>query len=75
MQRLVELSKQYLPHLSCGLSDSRVQLHIDDGAEFVTEHKQKFDVIITDPSDYFGKDRERVREKERVKKKKSENSG
>ena len=51
---MVELSKQYLPQLSCGLSDSRVHVHYQDGAEFMAQHRNKFDVIITDSSDPVG---------------------
>ena len=54
LQRVVELSKQYLPQLSCGLSDSRVHVHYQDGAEFMAQHRNKFDVIITDSSDPVG---------------------
>ncbi|CAI8037195.1 Spermidine synthase, partial [Geodia barretti] len=53
-QRVVELSKQYLPQLSCGFSDSRVAVHYQDGAEFMTQHPSQFDVIITDSSDPIG---------------------
>ena len=60
---MVELSKQYLSHLSCGLSDPRVQLHIQDGEMFVAQCKQMFDVIITDPSDDLGENRERQGER------------
>lgn len=55
LQRVVELSKQYLPQLSCGFSDSRVHVHYQDGAEFMAQHRNKFDVIITDSSDPVGK--------------------
>ena len=53
---MVEISKQYLPQQSCGFSDPRVQVHIQDGEEFVAQHKQKFDVIITDSSDPVGEE-------------------
>ena len=46
---------QYLPQLSCGFSDSRVHVHYLDGAEFMAQHRNKFDVIITDSSDPVGK--------------------
>ena len=56
LQRVVELSKRYLTQLSCGLSDPRVKVHIQDGAEFVAQHRDKFDVIITDSPDDKGED-------------------
>ena len=55
-QRVVELSKQYLPQLSCGFSDARVKVHYRDGAEFMAEHSNEFDIIITDSSDPIGRD-------------------
>ena len=57
MQRVVELSKEYLPQFSCGFSDTRVSVHCEDGAEFMTRHKNKFDVIITDSSDPIGREK------------------
>jgi len=60
---VVEISKQYLPQLSSGFSDPRVQVHIQDGQGFITKNKQKFDVIITDSPDSLyenGNERERV---------------
>ena len=54
-QRVIELSKQHLPHMAMGYSDPRVHVHVQDGAEFMLHHKDKFDVIITDSSDPIGK--------------------
>ena len=51
---MIEISKQYLPQLSCGFSDSRVQVHVQDGKEFMVQYNQEFDVIITDSSDPVG---------------------
>ena len=47
-------SKKYLPSLSCGYDDPRVRVEIADGAEFLKNHKDSFDVIITDSSDPIG---------------------
>jgi len=49
--------------VSSGLSDPRVKIHIQDGIEFVAQHTQEFDVIITDSPDSIyenGNERERV---------------
>ena len=61
---MIEISKQYLPQLSSGFSDPRVQVHIQDGAEFMVHHKQTFDVIITDSSDPIGEEGNQRREGE-----------
>lgn len=47
-------SKQYFPMLSSGFYDPRVTVHITDGAQFMEEHEDYFDVIITDSSDPIG---------------------
>lgn len=53
-ERVVELSKKYLPEISCGLSDPRTEVFIGDGIKYVLEHKNEFDVIIVDSTDPFG---------------------
>jgi len=46
---LVYACKRYLPEWSCGaFDDPRVELHIDDGREWLTRCKDKFDVVIVD---------------------------
>lgn len=52
--RVVELSKQYLPWMACGFNNPKLQLHIGDGFEFLKTHCEEFDVIITDSSDPVG---------------------
>lgn len=51
---MIEVSKEYLPTMAVGYKDPRVKVHIQDGAEFLLDHKQSFDVIITDSSDCVG---------------------
>jgi spermidine synthase len=52
---VVDLSKQYLPTLSNGaFDDPRLELVIADGAEFVKNTKERFDVIICDSTDPIG---------------------
>ncbi len=53
-QRVIELSKQYLPHMGVGYSNPKVHVHIQDGAEFMKANQDSFDVIITDSSDPIG---------------------
>lgn len=52
--RVVELSKKYLPEISCCLDDPRAEVFIGDGIKYVLEHKNEFDVIIVDSTDPFG---------------------
>ena len=51
---VIDVSKKYLPSLSCGYDDKRVTVHVMDGSKFMDEHQDSFDVIITDSSDPVG---------------------
>jgi len=51
---VVEYSKKYLPSLAKGYDDPRVTVHIMDGAKFMDDNQNRFDVIITDSSDPIG---------------------
>ena len=53
-RRVCDVSKQFLPNLSCGLEDPRVDTHYADGALWLREHKGIYDVIIVDSSDPIG---------------------
>ncbi len=52
--RVVEISKQYLPEISCALDDSRVEVCVTDGIKYVQDHKNEFDVIMVDSTDPVG---------------------
>lgn len=39
-----------------GFNSPKLDLHIGDGIQFLQEHRNKFDVIITDSADPIGKD-------------------
>lgn len=52
--RVVEVSKQFLPEISCALGDKRVEVNIADGIKYVNEHKNEFDVIMVDSTDPVG---------------------
>jgi len=51
---VIDVSKKYLPNLSKGYDDPRVKVRVMDGAKFMDENKDSFDVIITDSSDPIG---------------------
>lgn len=52
--RVVEVCKEYLPEISCALSDKRAEVNIADGIKYVHEHKNEFDVIMVDSTDPVG---------------------
>ncbi len=51
---VVEFAKEYLPSISCGLKDERVNLVFGDGREFVRDKEDTYDLIIVDCSDPVG---------------------
>ncbi len=57
-ERVIEVSKQFFPECTSGLSDSRVKILPQDGIQYVKDCKangEKFDIIIvdsTDPEDF-----------------------
>lgn len=53
-RRVVETSKQYLPEIACGLDDPKVEVLYEDGIKYVENHKNEFDIIITDSTDPIG---------------------
>lgn len=54
-QSVVDMCRTYLPHHSNGAyDDPRVKLVIDDGAQFVANCGEEFDVIISDCTDPVG---------------------
>lgn len=52
--KVIEVSKKYLPFMAVGFNSEKLTLHVGDGFEFMKNHKQEFDVIITDSSDPVG---------------------
>ncbi len=53
-REVVEFAKEYLPSISCGLEDERVNLVFGDGREFVRDKEGTYDLIIVDCSDPVG---------------------
>jgi spermidine synthase len=52
---VVDMSREHLPSLSAGaFDDPRLDLVITDGARYVAETDQRFDVIIVDSTDPIG---------------------
>lgn len=51
---VVAAAKEYLPEISCGLTDPRVSIHHTDGIKFIADHEAEYDIIIIDSSDPVG---------------------
>lgn len=52
--KVVEISKKFLPTISCALDDPRVEVLIEDGIRYVKNHKNQFDIILIDSTDPVG---------------------
>jgi len=52
--KVIEVSKKYLPFMAKGFESSKLTLRVGDGFEFMGNHENEFDVIITDSSDPIG---------------------
>jgi spermidine synthase len=53
-EAVVNVSRKYLPEISCALDDERVEINICDGIKYVSDHKNEFDVILVDSTDPVG---------------------
>ncbi|XP_015905676.2 spermidine synthase [Parasteatoda tepidariorum] len=53
-ERVIEVSKEFLPFMAKGFDSPKATIYVGDGAEFVRNHPGEFDVIITDSSDPIG---------------------
>ncbi|XP_072970652.1 spermidine synthase 1 [Typha angustifolia] len=52
---VVDVSKQYFPHVAVGFEDPRVTLHIGDGVAFLKDTPEgTYDAVIVDSSDPIG---------------------
>ena len=49
-----EVSKLYFKNLSLSFNDSRLNLHFEDGAEFVKNARENYDLIVIDSTDPVG---------------------
>jgi spermidine synthase len=52
---VIDVSKKYLPNMAQEFANSKVTVIICDGCEYLKQHTNEFDVIITDSSDPDGK--------------------
>jgi spermidine synthase len=53
-EAVIKASRDFLPGLARGFDDPRVEVHVADGARFVADHPNTYDVIMVDSSDPVG---------------------
>jgi spermidine synthase len=52
--KVIEVSKQFFPSLSCSFSDKRANVMPMDGAKHIRETKTRYDIVIIDSTDPVG---------------------
>jgi len=62
-KEVVDVSKKFFPTVSSQLENQKVEIVYDDGFKFLDNHKNSFDIIITDSSDPVGPGVELFKEK------------
>ena len=53
-EKVVAVSRQYLPFTAGKLNDPRLSIHYQDGHQYVGQCENKYDLIIIDSTDPFG---------------------
>ena len=51
---VINAAKKYLPEISVGLDDPKVEIRVEDGIRHIAESKGKYDIIIVDSTDPVG---------------------
>lgn len=51
---VIDVCKQYLPSIACGLDDPRVTIEVGDGFAYVNKAQAEFDLVIVDSTDPVG---------------------
>ncbi len=52
--KVVDVCKKHFPALSCSFDDPRTEVFYEDGAEFIKQRKNFYQIIIVDSSDPIG---------------------
>lgn len=54
-EKVIEVSRKYLPQISSSLDDKRVKINIGDGIDYIKNHRPNdIDIIIVDSTDPIG---------------------
>ena len=51
---VIDVCRRFVPSMSCGFDDPRVNIHVQDGCAFIRDRQNYYDVIIVDSSDPEG---------------------
>ncbi len=53
-EAVIRVSREFFPKVASKLDDPKVKIHCVDGVAFVKDHKDTYDVIMVDSTDFFG---------------------
>lgn len=48
---VIEACRRFMPFMANGFDDPRVKIHVEDGAQFIRDTEEGYDVVIVDGSD------------------------
>jgi spermidine synthase len=51
---VIDACKEFLPTISCGLSNPKVEIKVEDAIEFIKDKKNEYDVVLIDSTDPMG---------------------
>ncbi len=51
---VIDACKEFLPTISCGLTDPRVEIKVEDAIEFIKDKKNEYDIVLIDSTDPMG---------------------
>lgn len=51
---VIDACKKYLPTISCGLDDPKVEILVKDAIEYIKDKKNEFDIVLIDSTDPMG---------------------
>ncbi len=53
-EMVVQVCREYLPTVSCAMDDPRLEILFEDGVKFVSDNKERFDIVMVDSTDPVG---------------------
>ncbi|HEY8420607.1 MAG TPA: polyamine aminopropyltransferase [Thermoclostridium sp.] len=53
-EMVIKICKEFFPQIACKFDDERVNIHIQDGSEYIKKYENQYDLIIVDSTDPFG---------------------
>jgi len=53
-EMVIKICKEFFPRIACKFDDERVNIHIQDGSEYIKKYENQYDLIIVDSTDPFG---------------------